>query len=66
MAKCPDSWGTDGKQSSLFTRKARKSNMKLVEQSNKEKIIGEIEMRGKAQSDASDLCNGPVAVDVEE
>ena len=46
--------------------KASKGYIKSVDQTNKEKIIGEIELRGEAQSDASDLCNVSVAVDVEE
>ena len=36
--------------------KASKGNIKSVDQTNKEKIMGEIELRGEAQSDASDLC----------
>ena len=45
VAECPDSW------ENMMKRKASKGNMKSVDQSNKEKIMGEIELRGDAQSD---------------
>ena len=46
--------------------KASKGNINPVDRTNKEKTIGEIELRGEAKSDASDLCNRSVEVDVEE
>ena len=43
-----------------------KGDMKSVDQSDKEKIMGKIVLSGETQSDVSDMCNVSVAVNVEE
>ena len=50
----------------MIKRKTSKGNMKSVDQSSKEKIIGKIERRGETQSGVSDLCNASESVSVEE